>query len=84
MDGETTHSMREQIDAIAARGLRNSERMDRLEACLADNTKMTREMYDYLITARTGTRMIKGAAALASALGVLWAAFVWLRDHLHL
>ena len=84
MDGDTTHSMREQINAIDARGQRNAERMDRLESCLADNTKMTREMYDYLITARTGTKMIKGVATVGSGIAALWAAYLWLRDHLHL
>lgn len=90
MDGDTTRSMREQIAAIdergqrtEERGQRNAERMDRLEACLADNTKMTREMYDYLITARTGTKMIKGVATVGSGIAALWAAYLWLRDHIH-
>lgn len=82
MDGDTTHSMRAQIDAIDARGRRNAERMDRLEEGLKENTALTREMYDYLVTARTGTRMIKGAAALASGIAALWAAFLWIRDHM--
>lgn len=98
MDGDTTHSMREQINAIEersrrtdARGQENAERLDRLEKCLTENTRVTNtsaskvdEMYNYLITARIGTKMIKGTAAVASAIAALWAAFIWFRDHIRL
>jgi hypothetical protein len=84
MDGDTTHTLRQRLDDYEARTLSNAEKIARIESCLADNTKMTREMYDYLITARTGTKMIKGAAVVLSALSALGVAVAWLRDHIHL
>jgi hypothetical protein len=75
VDGETTHSMRQQIEEIDAR-------MARVESALEENTKLTRDISDYLVTARTGTKIIKGVAALASAVAALWAAIIWIRDHM--
>lgn len=76
MDGDTTNSLRQQIADI-------DKRVERIESSIEENTKLTREIGDYLITAKTGTRMIKGAAALASAIAALWAAIIWIRDHWH-
>lgn len=76
MDGDTTNSLRQQIADIDAR-------VERIESSIEENTKLTREIGDYLITAKTGTKMIKGAAALASAIAALWAAIIWIRDHWH-
>lgn len=76
MDGETTNSLRQQIADIDAR-------VERIESSIQENTQLTREIGDYLITAKTGTKMIKGAAALASAIAALWAAIIWIRDHWH-
>ncbi len=83
MDGETTNSLRQQIADIDKRTALNVQRIERIEASICENTKLTREISDYLITARTGTKMIRGAAALASAIAALWAAIIWIRDHWH-
>lgn len=84
MDGETTHTLRQRLDEYEDRTRANAEKISRIESCLAENTALTREMYAYLVTARTGTKMIKGAAALTSAIAAIGAALLWLRDHLHL
>ncbi len=83
MDGETTNSLRQQIADIDKRTALNVQRIERIESSIEENTKLTREISDYLITARTGTKMIRGAAALASAIAALWAAIIWIRDHWH-
>lgn len=83
MDGETTNSLRQQIADIDKRTALNIQRIERIESSIEENTKLTREISDYLITARTGTKMIRGAAALASAIAALWAAIIWIRDHWH-
>ncbi len=82
MDGDTTHTLRQRMDEYDARTRSNAERIANIERCLDENTKLTREISDYLITARTGTRMIKGVAAFASAIAALWAAIIWIRDHM--
>ncbi len=82
MDGDTTHSMRQQIEEIDARIRDNNERVARMESALTENTKLTGDISDYLVTARTGTKIIKGIAALASAVAALWAAIIWIRDHM--
>lgn len=81
MDGDTTNSLRQQIADIDKRTALNVQRIERIESSIEENTKLTREIGDYLITAKTGTKMIKGAAALASAIAALWAAIIWIRDH---
>lgn len=83
MDGDTTNSLRQQIADIDKRTALNVQRIERIESSIEENTKLTREISDYLITARTGTKMIRGAAALASAIAALWAAIIWIRDHWH-
>lgn len=83
MDGDTTNSLRQQIADIDKRTELNVARIARIESSIEENTKLTREISDYLITAKTGTKMIRGAAALASAIAALWAAIIWIRDHWH-
>ena len=83
MDGDTTNSLRQQIADIDKRTALNVARIERIESSIEENTKLTREISDYLITAKTGTKFIRWAASLVAAMGTIWAAVSWLRNNVH-
>lgn len=76
---EDTH---DRIDTIMARQIRIDRRLDKIEESIAANTKLTEDIRDLFVTARTTTKIVKGIGAIAAGLTATGAAILWFKDYL--